>query len=176
MSTNDQLSSHQLSSRTVHRQRSVWGNRLLRFSGIAILLSSVVKIMHPPKPMAYLASMGYEGSTVFVIAIMEMAIAVLCLVPAARRAGLLLISAFLGGAVASHIAIHRSFTGGPFITFMAYHPYTGALVPGVLLAMAWAGDYLNWRAEAGPASHHELSLPARQVSQPIFDNIAARSK
>ena len=156
------------------RKYSVWGNRLFGFSAIAILVSSVVKFLHPPKPMAYLASMGYEGNTVFVIAAAEMAIAILCLLPATRRAGLLLISAFLGGAVASHIAIHRAFTGGPFITFMAYHPYTGAMIPGALLAIAWAGDYLQQLAEAEP--QRAQSGLARQVIQPGMDRIGVEMK
>lgn len=142
-------SNSQISLRTVHNQQAIWGNRLFRFSSIAILVSAVVKFLQLPKPMAYLASMGYEGKTVFVIAAMELVIAIMCLVPATRRAGLLLISAFLGGAVASHIAIHKTFTGGPFITFMAYHPYTGALIPGALLGMVWAGDFLDGIAVAG---------------------------
>jgi hypothetical protein len=118
--------------------------------------------------------MGYEGCTVFVIAAAEMAIAILCLMPATRRAGLLLISAFLGGAVASHIAIHRSFSGGPFITFMAYHPYTGALIPGALLVIAWIGDYLNQLAEAG--SRGVKSTLARQGAQTGMDRIAVELK
>ena len=165
---------NQLSSRTRHNQCSVWGNRLFHFSAIAILVSSVVKFLRPPKPMAYLASMGYEGGTVFVIAAAEMAIAILYLVPATRRAGLLLISAFLGGAVASHIAIHRTFSGGPFITFMAYHPYTGALIPGALLVIAWAGDYLNQLAE--PGSHGAKSGLARQGVKTGMDRIAVELK
>lgn len=156
------------------RKYSVWGSRLFRFSAMAILVSSVVKFLHPPKPMAYLASMGYEGNTVFVIAAAEMAIAILCLVPATKRAGLLLISAFLGGAVASHIAIHRAFSGGPFITFMAYHPYTGAMIPGALLAIAWAGDYLNQLAEAEP--HRAQSGMTRQLVQPGMEGIAVEMK
>lgn len=167
---------NQLSSRIVQKQHSAWGNRLFRFSAIAILLSSIVKFLHPAKPIAYLASMGYEGSTVFVIAAAEMAIAIMCLLPATRRAGLLLISAFLGGAVASHIAIHRTFTGGPFITYMAYHPYIGATIPGALLAIAWAGDYLLHRAEAEPTPSSEPAPSARQMLQPILDDIIVSSK
>ncbi|MBV8475083.1 MAG: DoxX family protein [Acidobacteria bacterium] len=165
-----------LSSLTDPKQFSAWGNSLFRFSAIAILVSSVVKFLHPAKPLVYLASMGYEGGTVFVIAAAEMAIGILCLLPATRRAGLLLISAFLGGAVASHIATHRTFTGGPFITYMAYHPYTGALIPGALLAIAWVGDYLIRVGEAAPAPRSEVSPSIRQVLQPIFDDIAAGAR
>ncbi len=107
------------------------------------MLSSFVKFLHPPKAVAYMASMGYEGSTLYLVAAMELAIALLFLIPVTRRAGLLLISSFLGGAVAAHVATHRSFSGGPFITYMAQHPYVGALIPGALLVAAWFGDYLE---------------------------------
>ena len=123
--------------------RASWGRRLVRFSGAAILVSSLVKFLHPAKPVAYLASMGFEGATVYLIAAMELVIALLFLFPTTRRAGLLLISAFLGGAVSAHVATHQSFSGGPFITYMAEHPYVGALIPGALLLAAWFGDYLE---------------------------------
>jgi hypothetical protein len=126
---------------------STLGNRMFCFVAVAILISSLVKFLHPPKPVAYLASMGYEGGTVFLIAAGELVIATLCLLPATRRIGLLLISAFLGGAVAAHVATHRSFSGGPFITYMAIHPYVGALIPATLLLIAWIGDYLQRPAE-----------------------------
>jgi hypothetical protein len=164
------LRNSQSSTARIHNKRAIWGRRFIRFAGTAILLSSVVKFLHPPKPLAYLASMGYEGNTVYLIAAMEMVIAALFLIPATRRAGVLLISAFLGGTVAAHVATHRSFAGGPFITYMAEHPYVGALIPGMLLVLAWLGDYLERTATV-----LDRSVDRRETVRPALPDVTVGS-
>jgi hypothetical protein len=120
-------------------KRTTWGDRLIRFCGSALIISSGVKFVHASKPVAYMASMGFEGSTFYVVAILELLSAILFLVPATRRLGLLLVSSYLGGAIAAHLAVHRFFTGGPFLVYMATHPYVGAIVPSVVLFAGWIG-------------------------------------
>lgn len=123
-------------------KRTTWGNRLIRFCGYALVLSSGVKFVHASKPVAYMASMGFEGSTFYVAAVLELLGAILFLVPATRRLGLLLVSSYLGGAIAAHLAVHRFFTGGPFLVYMAMHPYVGAIVPSMVLLAGWIGAAL----------------------------------
>jgi hypothetical protein len=121
------------------RKRAIWGNALIRFCGFGLLFSSAVKLLHPAKAIAYMASMGYEGGTYYFIAVLEMLIAIVFLLPSTRSVGLLLLSGYLGGAISAHLAIHRFNAGGPFLVYMANHPYVGALMPGVLLVLAWMG-------------------------------------
>jgi hypothetical protein len=119
--------------------RQTWGSRLIQSCGYALVLSSGVKFVHASKPVAYMASMGFEGGTFWIVAVLELLSAILFLVPATRRLGLLLVSSYLGGAIAAHLAVHRFFTGGPFLVYMAIHPYVGATVPSIVLLTAWVG-------------------------------------
>lgn len=148
--------------------RLTWGKALIRFSGTALILSSGVKFWHPAKAVAYMASMGYEGSTFFVIAVLELASGVLFLLPATRKLGLLLASSYLGGAIAAHLAIHRFFTGGPFLVYMAHHAYIGATVPASLLVLTWLGSYL-YQSDAQGIS--QASAATRYQSRPEFQRV-----
>lgn len=130
-----------------------WGTNLIRFCGYLLIVSSALKFMHPSKPVAYMASMGFVGSTLYVVATLELLSAILFLVPRTRRLGLLLVSSYLGGAIAAHLALHHSLTGGKFLVFMATHPYIGALEPTVVLLAGWIGvalcppEELSWFAK-----------------------------
>ena len=128
----------------------VWGNGLIRFCGYGLAFSSAVKFVHPTKAVAYMASMGFEGGTFYLVAVLELISAVLFLFPVTRRLGLLLVSSYLGGAIAAHLAVHRFFTGGPFLVYRAMHPYVGALVPSTVLAAGWVGTWLSPAELAAP--------------------------
>lgn len=128
---------------TLRNSRATWSNALIRFCGYGLILSSLVKFVHPPRAVAYMASMGFEGRMFLLVAILELISAVLFLMPATRRIGLLLVSSYLGGAIAAHLSVHRFFVGGPFLVYMAMHPYVGALVPAAVLTAGWAGMWLS---------------------------------
>ena len=160
---------HQLGN---HNQR-IWGNLLIGFCGDGLIFSSAVKIVHPAKAVAYMASMGFERDTFYVVALLELVSAVLFLVPATRRLGLLLVSSYLGGAIAAHLAVHRSFTGGPFLVYMAMHPYIGALVPATVLTAGWVG---TWLLPAGAFSaKSEFFRDSRNDSATVEHKLAINS-
>ena len=144
--------------------RARWGKGLTRFCGYALIVSSIVKFIHPSRAVAYMASMGFEGRTFFVVAVLELISAVLFLIPATRRCGLLLVSSYMGGAVAAHLAVHRFYTGGPFLVYMAVHPYVGALIPSAVLVAGWVG---TWLLEGAAAKNdqpaHEYPEPSQRV-------------
>lgn len=122
------------------QQYARWGNRMMQFCGYLLIGSSVVKFLGPGGPVAYMASMGFEGGTLYVVAILELLVGVLFLLRNTRMLGLLLVSSYFGGAIASHLAIHRLLDrGGPFVQFMAAHRYIGALIPATFLVLAWTG-------------------------------------
>ena len=89
----------------IQRQTRI-GSALIRFSGIVLASSSLVKLAHPAKPVAYMSFLGYEHGKMFLIAGLEMLIALLFLRHATRAVGLLLASSYLGGAIAAHLATH----------------------------------------------------------------------
>lgn len=144
--------------------RASWGKGVTRFCGYGLIVSSMVKFIHPSKAVAYMASMGFEGGTFFVVAVLELISAILFLVPATRRVGLLLVSSYMGGAIAAHLAVHRFYTGGPFLVYMAMHPYVGALVPSAVLVAGWAG---TWLLEGAAAKNNQPAYEYRESSQRI---------
>ena len=127
----------------VQENRSALGNKLIRFCGFFLVLSAAVKFVHPPGAVTYMDSMGFTGGTFYFIAVLELLSAVLFLIPSTRWLGLLFISSHLGGAIAAHLAAHRLTAGGPFLVFMATHPFMGALVPAAVLVTGWLGTWLS---------------------------------
>lgn len=127
-----------------NQKRIALGNALTHFCIYGMLISSGLKFVHPARVLAYMGSLGYRDGTFFFIAGLEFAIAILFWLPATRRSpGILLVSAYFGGAIAAHLAAHPYVSGGPFLVYMITHPYFGALEPGVFLAAAWIGTWLT---------------------------------
>ena len=119
------------------------GSVLIHFCGFALVASSIVKFLQPPGPVRYMAYLGYEHGTLFLIATMELLIGISFLLPSTRSAGLLLVSSYFGGAIAAHLANHSFSDGGPFVIFNANHHYLGTLPATVLLLSAWIGVWLH---------------------------------
>jgi hypothetical protein len=125
-------------------QARFWiGTALIRFAGIVLLFSSLVKLAHPAKPVAYMSFLGYQDEKMFLIAAIEMIIGILFLRRATRALGLLLVSSYFGGAIAAHLASHPLNSSAPIVVFNFHHPYLGALPAIGVLASAWIGVYLR---------------------------------
>jgi len=119
------------------------GNTLIRFAGIVLLFSSLVKLAHPAKPVAYMSFLGYQDGKMFLIAAIEMVIGIVFLRRATRAVGLLLVSSYLGGAIAAHLASHPLNSSAPIVIFNFHHPYLGTLPAIAVLASTWIGVYLR---------------------------------
>ncbi|MBV9063138.1 MAG: DoxX family protein [Alphaproteobacteria bacterium] len=135
-----------MSTRIAQHGNSALGARIIVGCALVLVASSMLKFWHPGPILTYLGTMGYEGVDVYLIGMIELATAMLLLFPRTRALGLLMASAYLGGAVAAHVAIHRFTTDDPFIAFMALHTHIGTLEPGVLLAALWYGTWLSRRS------------------------------
>ncbi len=145
-------------------RNSVIGSRFIVASALVLVASSMLKLAHPEPILTYLSSMGFEGADAYLIAVIELATAALLLFPRTRTLGVLMATAYLGGAVAAHIAIHRFTTNDPFIAFMALHTHIGTLEPGVLLAALWYGIWLSQRPARGLATNASGSSRHRPAS------------
>jgi len=119
---------------------------LVVFSGWILAISSFVKFLHPAKAVAYMQFLGYTDEKLYVVAGIELAIAVVFLVPRTRLFGTMLASGYLGGAVAAHLAHHPLTGDAPIIVFNYHHQYLGTLPALVVLACVWAGIWLDQRA------------------------------
>lgn len=129
----------QTSTQSISSGRRTAGNILIYLTSLLLLGSAAAKLAHVPKVVSQLAAMGFDGDRLTLVAVLEIVSALLFLWRPARSAGLLLASAFLGGAIATHIQ-HG-------------HP---AVQPAVFLALLWLGAWLRhpetlWSVTRAPA-------------------------
>lgn len=106
---------------------ALWAGRII--SGLTVLMlvfSGVMKLLKPAPVMAEFGRLGYPDKVTIVIGIIELACTVLYIIPRTRILGAILLTAYLGGATATHVRI-----GDPFF------------IPIVLGIMLWLGLYLR---------------------------------
>lgn len=110
-------------SLTPARRRT--GTALIALTGFILAASSVTKFVGLPPVVHQLEDFGFSGK-IILLGLIESTTAALLLAPRTRSFGLLFISSFLGGAVATHLQ-------------------HGALpvLPGVVLGLAWIGVWLR---------------------------------
>ena len=135
------------------------GNTLIRFVGIVLLFSSLIKFAYPAKPVAYMSFLGYQHGKMFLVAAIEMVSGALFLWRATRALGLLLVSSYFGGAIAAHLASHPLNSSAPIVVFNFHHPYLGALPAVVMLATAWIGVYFRHPEARWNATEIIASVP-----------------
>jgi hypothetical protein len=119
---------------------AVWLGRFLSALPVLMLLMSAsMKLSRAPQMLeAFTGHLGYSVSTLFPLAVLELVCTALYVLPRTAALGALLLTGYLGGAIATHVRV-----GDPFLT------------PLVLGVLVWAGLYLR------DARLREL-LPVRQ--------------
>jgi hypothetical protein len=110
-----------------HRGRRRTGAVLVGFVTVALVGSAMTKFLGVPPVVAKLADLGF-GRLVPLVAALEMASALLVAFTVTRPFGLFFMSAFLGGAIASHLGHQMS---------------PDFLGPGVVLGLLWLGAWLR---------------------------------
>ena len=108
----------------------LWTGRVLSaLPVLMMLLSASMKLSHAPKFVeAWTGKLGYAESALTGIGLLELACVLLYLVPRTSVLGAVLLTGYLGGAIATHVRIGD----------------TGGLVTPLLLGvLAWAGLYLR---------------------------------
>ena len=106
----------------------LWTGRVL--SAIPVLLmaaTSTFAFMRPPSFVEGMTKFGYPESTYVVVGVLELASALIYAIPRTAVFGAILLTGYLGGAVATHVRI-----GDP--------GYPVAVVTGIFV---WAGLYLR---------------------------------
>jgi hypothetical protein len=111
-------------------RRQLWAGRILSLLPIAALLfSASLKLSHAAGFVgAWTGHLGYAESALAPIGVLELACAVLYVVPRTAVLGAILLTGYLGGAIATHVRV-----GDPFLVPLLF---------GVLL---WLGLYLRDR-------------------------------
>jgi hypothetical protein len=105
-----------------------WTGRVLSAIPVLLLLTSAAfALARPPQVVEGMRKFGYAEGKLFLIAVLEIVSALLYAFPRTAVLGAILITAYLGGAVATHVRI-----GDP--------GYPTAVVAGIFV---WAGLYLR---------------------------------
>ena len=109
----------------------LWIGRVL--SALVILFlgfDSTIKLMRLPMVAEASAKLGYQNETTFHIGIVLLVCAILYAIPRTSILGAILLTGYLGGAVATHTRI-----GDPLFSHILFPTYLGA--------MLWLGLYLR---------------------------------
>lgn len=109
--------------------RMLWAGRVVSAIPVLMLLfSAVIKFLKPPSAMEGFAHLGYPERLGLPLGILEVACTVIYLIPRTAVLGAVLLTGYLGGAVATHVRI-----GDPFY------------LPAALGVLVWLGLYLRDR-------------------------------
>lgn len=146
------------SNGTQQRTRSIAGNILIFLSGLAVTLGAIVKFAGVPGVVQTMAAAGFSGGKLTFVAALEFLSAALFLLPRTRSFGLLMLSAFLGGAICSHVQMGE---------------YAKGIGPSVILSLAWVGTWLR-HPQALWSADRDLSLTSRSASQNSQGSLASR--
>jgi hypothetical protein len=105
----------------------LWVGRIMSALPVLLLLSSsVMKLMKPAPVVEGFAHLGYPASLALALGMIELACAVVYVIPRTSVLGAILLTGYLGGATATHVRI-----GEPFF------------MPIVLGVLVWGGLYLR---------------------------------
>ena len=130
---------------TQNRTRRLAGSILILLPGLAVASSGILKFAQVPAVVHQMAASGFPDGKLTFVAALEVVSAALFLFPRTRSFGLLMLSAFLGGAICTHVQLGE---------------YSKAGGPSVLLFLAWIGTGLRH-----PESYWSLNLRRAGASQ-----------
>ena len=108
-------------------KKLLWAGRIMSaLPVLMLLLSGVMKLVKPAAVVEGFVRLGYPESLTVGIGIVELACAALYVVPRTSVLGAILLTAYLGGATATHVRI-----GEPFF------------MPILLGVLVWGGLFLR---------------------------------
>ncbi|HEV7367157.1 MAG TPA: DoxX family protein [Gemmatimonadales bacterium] len=108
--------------------RGLWAGRIL--GGLAVLFlvfDSLIKVMKLPQAVEGSTALGYPASAVSGIGIIELVCLILYVIPRTSVLGAILLTGYLGGAVATHVRV-----GSPLVSHTLFPIYVGLLIWGAL--------------------------------------------
>jgi uncharacterized membrane protein YphA (DoxX/SURF4 family) len=112
-------------------KKQLWAGRILSALPVLMLLfSGVGKLMKAAAVVEGMARLGYPESLTVGIGILEIACTVVYLIPRASTLGAILLTGYLGGAVATHVRV-----GDPL--------FMNVLPPVIFGVFLWGGLHLR---------------------------------
>ena len=109
----------------------LWAGRIVSALPVLMLLfSAAMKFLKPPEVTEGFVKLGYTESLAMPLGIVELVCTVLYVFPRTAVLGAILLTGYLGGAVATHLRVENPLLG-----------YT--LFPLYVAALVWGGLYLG---------------------------------
>jgi hypothetical protein len=106
----------------------LWAGRISYALAVLFLLfDSVMKVVRAAPAIEGTVQLGYPASVVFGIGVVQLVCLALYLIPPTAVLGAILLTGYLGGAIATHVRV-----GNPLLTHVFFPLYVGALVWGGL--------------------------------------------
>jgi len=113
-----------------HRGSRTAGTVCTSVAALFLAFDTILKVLRLDAAVQGTTSLGYPADTVLLIGIIELVCLVLYLVPRTSVLGALLMTGYLGGAVATHVRI-----SSPLLTHTLFPIYVALLL--------WGGLYLR---------------------------------
>jgi hypothetical protein len=104
----------------------ILGNILLVLPALLLIVTSAFAFTHSPQIVQQMGEFGLTGAKISLVASLELASGLLLLIPFTRSVGVLMVSAYLGGAMATHLEHEQA-----------------AWIPAITLAIIWTGAWLR---------------------------------
>src|SRR5438477_12464897 len=111
-------------------KKMLWTGRVLSaLPALFLVLDGVMKLFKPAPVVEGTAKLGYQESVILPLGIVLIVCTVLYVIPRTCVLGAILLTGYLGGAVATHVRV-----GDPLFTHALFPVYLGGLIwPGLLL-------------------------------------------
>jgi hypothetical protein len=135
MTTAQPIGTHRLTTMTsaettAYSQKRLWIGRVLTWlSGAFLIFDGGMKLLKPPVVVQATVQMGYPESTIVGIGVALLACTLLYLIPRTSILGAVLLTGYLGGAVASNVR--------------AEQPLFNIVFPVGFACLAWGGLWLR---------------------------------
>src|SRR5437660_851598 len=109
-------------------KKTLWAGRITSaLPALFLLMDSLMKVLKLAPAVEGTAQLGYPVSVVFGIGIVELACTVVYMIPRTSILGAILLTGYLGGAIASHVRISN-----PLFSHTFFPIYVAVLVWGGL--------------------------------------------
>jgi DoxX-like family len=110
---------------------TLWAGRVVSAIPVLMLIfaSAVPKFLKPADVLEQFARLGYSENVILGIGILELACTIVYIIPRVSVLGAILLTGYLGGAVATHVRV-----GDPLFN---------VITPAVLGVLIWGGLYLR---------------------------------
>ncbi|HSE16382.1 MAG TPA: DoxX family protein [Pyrinomonadaceae bacterium] len=120
----------QFDTQTASNRRRLWAGRVISaLPALFLLIDGIMKLVKPPIVVETTVKLGYSESLIAGLGVVLLACTIIYLIPRTAMLGAILLTGYLGGAVATHVRV-----GDPLFTI---------IFPVILGAMLWGGLYLR---------------------------------